>query len=299
MSTFSPPATIASNLMGGSGTDPGNISEVGFDDEVRIVALERFKPLKKDEVARFAFSLFNTRADGSLQPRIKHVLEFSEYHGPNDPDNVRFIAPLHNEQLMKACTNRYGEPRARFACIVLHYDTDAYGTPTQTSGDGYCLEVLTFGADKWNPLKQIHQEWGLQNHDITALCTEANFQRWTMQAARECLWASSPKAKDIQARATELHERHLAAFLGKQRSESEIVSLLNGPRAGMVPVSPFVPVNPFAGEHSPAIGGAPKAASPPPWAPGAAPFADLVAKETQAADPKATAEKDTSKGTAQ
>jgi len=54
MSTFSPPATIASNLMGGSGTDPGNISEVGFDDEVRIVALERFKPLKKDEVARFA-----------------------------------------------------------------------------------------------------------------------------------------------------------------------------------------------------------------------------------------------------
>ena len=132
-------------------TDPANISEVGFDDEVRIVALERVKPLKKDEVARFAFPLFNTRADGSLQPRIKYGLEFSEYLGPSDPANVRFIAPLDNEQLMKACTNRYGEPRSRFACIVLHYDTDAYGTLTQTSGDGYCLKVLTFGADKWNP----------------------------------------------------------------------------------------------------------------------------------------------------
>jgi len=109
------------------------------------------------------------------------------------------------------------------------------------------------------------------------------------------MWASSPKAKDIQARAIELHERHLAAYLGKQRSESEIVSLLNG----MVPVSPFAPVNPFAGGHSPAVGGTPKAASPPPWAPGAAPFADLVAKETQAANPKAAADKDPFKGAAQ
>lgn len=217
-----------------------------------------------------------------------------------DRGNIRLIAPLHNADLMKACTTRFGTPRARVAVVVVRYDTDSYGNPVQTTGDGYRFEILTFGQDKFNSLRHIHNEWSLRNHDVIAHCTEANFQRWDLQAARECLWVASSKAQEIQARATEIHEKHITSFLGKIRSDGDIVALLEGTRAGIVPVSPFGGVNPFLGANAPPVAGAaPQVGSAAPWAPGAAPFADLVAKETQAADPKAAANKDASKGTAQ
>ena len=58
-------------------------------------------------------------------------------------------------------------------------------------------------------------------------------------------------------------------------------------------------MNPFVAESSTAIGGTPKAASQPPWAPAEGPFADLIAKETQKSDFKTAADKDASKSAAQ
>ncbi len=55
------------NLMGGFESGP---IECGLDDNLYISTVDRFKSLKRDEKARFAVPLFNTRADGSSQPRI-------------------------------------------------------------------------------------------------------------------------------------------------------------------------------------------------------------------------------------
>ena len=66
------------------------ISEIDLDTDIQLNELEKFPDLKKDEVTRIAFLLFNEK--GSPRLKVSQTF-FSEEH------KCAFVAPTHNKDL--------------------------------------------------------------------------------------------------------------------------------------------------------------------------------------------------------
>jgi hypothetical protein len=261
------------------------IDEVDFDSDVQTTGLDRFPKMKKDEVARIAFLLFNDAGS----PQFKSSQSFSTPFNPAPQAvNVSFIAPKDNQQLFQACVNRMGEPKLKFGTIVLQYNTDQYGNVLDAK---YKLIAYIFGSDKWNQLKPLHKEWGLQEHDLIMTCADPNFQKISFQPAKDALWKQMSPAMqaEVIGKARQLYDRSLNSRMGFVRKDEEIIYFLThgvlpnqqgqaggqasyaGAAQGQSPVNPFGAQQPQGAIAQQAGVGQPAAGV----------FADLVAQATQ------------------
>ena len=92
--------------------------------------------------------------------------------------------------------------RMRIATIVAIWPTDKNGQVDKSALARGDIEVLPWviSGDKYNYLKNTNNEFPFGGHDITAACTDAQFQKMTFTPCRESLLKSllgNPKAKEI------------------------------------------------------------------------------------------------------
>lgn len=228
-----PPVTFDSNR--------GSVEEVTFDSDIQISALDRFPKMKKDEVSRIAFTLF----DSNGSPMIKMSSYFYD-----EGARKFFIAPK-NEEVLKKCVAKLGEAKIRFATIVVRYETDNNGNMIDY-GNGawsYKLFAYTFSTDKFPTLKSLHKEWGLQNVDLLLTCSDIEFQKVTINPARQCIYRANEQVlAEVQLKAKELYEKNLNRHLGNSMSDEEILVTLGlaapapvGGAGTMVGGNPFGP----------------------------------------------------------
>lgn len=255
------------------------VEDVSLDDDIQMAALDKFPKLTQNEVARVAFVLF----DGKNSPMLKMSETFYAEVGGQ---GVYFASPKHNPELLKACVQRFGEPRRRFGTILLKYNTDKNGALLPNAS--FQLYAFVFPKDKFQEFKTHHTEWGLHQHDLLFTCTEPHFQKTQTAVARECLYRGNPAlAAEISQNARTLYDSYLNRYMGNVRPDNEIIMILNGqlpPTAGgrgaapgATPSLPGVnPVNPFAAggaqmqQQQPGVGGG-----------ATTDFAHLVAQGTQ------------------
>ena len=221
----------------------GEVEEVTFDSDIKISALDRFPKMKKDEVSRVAFTLFD--ANGS--PMIKMSNYFYD-----ETSRKFFIAPKDPETL-KRCIAKLGEVKIRFATIVVRYETDMNGNLIDY-GNGswsYKLFAFTFSTDKFPTLKSLHKEWGLQNVDLLFTCSDIDFQKITMNPTRQCIYRQNEQVTaDILSKATDLYNNNLNKHLGNSLSDEEIMvalGLAKAPMTGQPGSMVTGGINPFAG----------------------------------------------------
>lgn len=253
-----PPATIDPS----ANPELSGVMTLSFDDDIKFNTLDKLPQMKKDEVIRFAFILFNEQGS----PLIKR-----SYYFYDQVSQTMFLAP-QNKDLLALCTEKLGEPKIRFGSPVVQYQTDQFGNVPQ--GYGWSVFAFIFSTDKFPPLRNLHKEWGLQNHDIIAQCTEAKYQKWTMNPARECLFRMDPNlAQTVHEKGVVAFEKHMDRFMGRKKTDAEIYQILGlatGPAGGAAAPGMGQPVNPFhasagpAPLPGPAAGGAPTAGAPAP-----------------------------------
>lgn len=81
------------------------------------------------------------------------------------------------------CCEQLEAPDKRFACLVIHYNTDVKGTLAQPFS--YTLKLWRFSGTKYVELREANKEFPLAAHDLKLHCTEEQYQRITMQACKE------------------------------------------------------------------------------------------------------------------
>lgn len=260
---------------------PAASDEVTLDDDIPTSSLDKFPKMSQNEVARVAFVLFDQKNSPLFR---KSDVYYVEVGG----QGVYFKAPTHNPALMKACVDRFGEPRMRLGTVLLKYDTDKNGQ--LLPGAGYKLYAYVFSRDKFQEFKTNHLEWGLHEHDLLFTCIEPHFQKTQISVARECLYRANPAlVAEIQAKARDLYDQSLTRFMGAARSDADIQMILNGqlPQQGggrgpgqtlpgVAPVNPFAPGG--AAPFAPGAGNVPGAGV---GNPATTDFSHLVANATQ------------------
>lgn len=215
---------------------PEGVMDLTFDDDIQINSLEKLPKLKKEETARIGFVLFNEKG----APLIKMSHYF--YDGAS---KKLFLAPK-NKEVLAHVINKLGEPKIRFGTPVILYQTDQYGNlPAQWS---YAIHAFVFSTDKFPILKSLHKEWGFDSHDVLMTCTESEYQKLSMNIARECLWRTLPAEflSDIQEKATLAYEKHINRMMGRPMPDAEILSILGmgGPAQPVGVMTPNM-TNPF------------------------------------------------------
>ena len=93
-------------------------------------------------------------------------------------------------------------PRMRIATIVAIWPTDKLGQVDKSALARGDVEVLPWviSGDKFNALKAINNEFPFGHHDLTANCTDAQFQKMTFSPCRDSLLKTllaNPKAGAI------------------------------------------------------------------------------------------------------
>jgi len=93
-------------------------------------------------------------------------------------------------------------PRTRIASVIVVWPTDKSGIIDKSrlaAGDAE-VQPWVFSGDKYKSLVQIHNEFPFSNHDFTASCSDANFQKMTFTPCKDSLLRAlmgNPKAETI------------------------------------------------------------------------------------------------------
>jgi len=214
--------------------------DVTFDSDIKLNTIEKFPNLAKDETARIALISFN---DDDTP-----LLKFSQYFWIEINENNRFYAAApDNQELLAKVIRQYGEPKIRFATVVLRYQTDKNGT-IQKNPDGtfnYTYYVWLLGQDKWEALKSMHHEWNLYGRDILMKLdgkTDIKFQNVVLQPAQDGAWKTLPDAQAVKERGRALYETSVMKFLARKYTDEELTIKLGWADAPAA----TNPVNPFA-----------------------------------------------------
>lgn len=215
--------------------------DVNLDTDVKLNLIDKFPSLAKDETARISLIAFDT-AENKNSPLLKLSQSYYVEVGEN---KVSFAAPKNKEMLAKVIS-KYGEPKIRFATIVLRYHTDKNGTLIKNN-EGLCdfnYYVWVIGPDKWQTLKSMHQEWNLFQRDMLIKWdgkSDIKYQNLTIQPAQDCYWKHHPQAQAIMEQGKALYNQSIFRFLAKEIPDEELVIKL-----GWESAPPAVnPGNPF------------------------------------------------------
>lgn len=193
----------------------GVVDEVDFDTEIDLGNLERFPKLAKGETSRIAFVLMTPKGTPAI--KMTQIFWIEEL-------KKTFIAPK-DPTLLAECVKLLGEPKVRFGTVIVRYHTDKDGTLLSPRIEHL---ALTFATDKWPLFKSLAREWPLNKHDVIIVCTEAEFQKWTPQAASQYYVGTDANFfEQVQAKARNLYDNRLDRRLGQQMEDAEIRNLLN------------------------------------------------------------------------
>lgn len=80
-------------------------------------------------------------------------------------------------------------PRQRIATVIVVWPTDKQGNVNKarlTAGEAE-VHPWVISADKYRSLQQVHKEFPFGEHDLTAACTDAQYQKLTFSPCRESL----------------------------------------------------------------------------------------------------------------
>lgn len=256
------PAPAVATAPAGGGTTQ-EVMDIDFDTEVKLNTLDKVPKYKNGEARRQAFVLFNPQTGA---PMIK----MSQYFYDNALQKS-WLAPK-NENMLKQCIAKYGDPKIKFGTIIVQYDTDQYGNvlmqaPSELNPYGWTfqLKAFVFSTDKFPILKTLHQQWNLASRDIMVQCQEETFQKLTFMPCQES-YILSDKAlvERIQKEAMELYEKRLVKMMGRPATDQEILSYLGmgpAPAMGGVGGNPGM-ASPFANPGMVSAGHAPVGVNP-------------------------------------
>lgn len=212
---------------------------ITFETDVKLNIVDKFT-LNKDQKAVIAFVLFDEA--GAPQLRMSQT-----YY--DEPSKTMFRAPGNKHLLMKVA-GKMGEPKVRFATVILRYLTDNNGNllrPAQGQKP-YDLLAYVFSTDKFPQFKEIHKRWDLKKYDVLLTCSDEKYQKVTIIPAQECLYKANPAmAKAIVVEAREMFEKGLNRFLGRQLKDEEILAIIEDGPVNNVAVTGGTNYNPFAG----------------------------------------------------
>jgi hypothetical protein len=213
--------------------------DVTLDCDLKLNTIEKFPNLAKDEIARISLIAFDDK-DSPL-------LKYSQYFWVEINDNNKFYAAApDNKELLAKIIRQYGEPKVRFATVVVRYVTDKNGIIIKNA-DGSCnfnYYVWLIGTDKWDALKSMHSEWNLFGRDIIVKLdgkSDIKFQNVILQPAQDCAWKNHPEASAIKEQGRALYETSIMKFLAKKFTDEELSIKLGW---GEAPATTN-PVNPF------------------------------------------------------
>lgn len=217
--------------------------DVNLDTEVKLNLLEKFPNLAKDETARISLIAFDT-----TENKNSPLLKLSQYYYVEISENNKFsfAAPKNKEMLAKIVA-KFGEPKVRFATIVLRYHTDKNGIIIRNA-EGLCdfnYYAWLIGSDKWQALKAMHQEWNLFGRDIIIKWdgkSDIKYQNLTLQPAQECHWKNHPQAQSIMEQGKALYNSSIMRFLAKDIPDAELAIKL-GWESAPPPINPGNPFN--------------------------------------------------------
>jgi hypothetical protein len=86
--------------------------------------------------------------------------------------------------------SRFGQVKQHVATIICVWPTDTKGklkTQEFSKGQGYRVCPWVFAPGVYDQLKGLNNDWPMTEHDIVLACTDSQYQKMTMQPAKENL----------------------------------------------------------------------------------------------------------------
>lgn len=215
--------------------------DVNLDSDVKLNLIEKFPNLAKDERARISLIAFDAQNNNSP------LLKLSQYYyvEMGEDNKFSFAAPK-NKDLLAKIVRKYGEPKIRFATVVLRYLTNKDGSLIKNQ-DGTCnfsFYVWLLGTDKWQALKSMHQEWNLFGRDMVMQLdgkSDIKYQNVILQPAQDCAWKNHPDAAAIMEQGRAFYDSAIMRYLARELPDDELIIKL-----GWADAPPTAnPVNPF------------------------------------------------------
>lgn len=136
---------------------------------------------RKGEKARIHFNYLNEQGKVKVIPYTyfpyNQTMKLSSFLVPMSEEDKKH--PKYQETI-DAATRIMGEPKTRFATIVLQYACDAAGKPyTPLSME---VKVLKLDSNKVSALQTINSEYPVANSDLLVSCEDEKFQTVTFSA---------------------------------------------------------------------------------------------------------------------
>jgi len=137
------------------------------------------------------------------------------------------------------------QAKPAIATIVAKWPTDKNGSLDKVAFMRGDVEVMpwVFSQDRYEVLKRRHEEFPLGTHDITASCTDTQYQKLDISPCRESLYAkvlSEPKLKAIGDHiATEIARvaENISNEVARSMTPAQIREALGGESASPVNVA--------------------------------------------------------------
>jgi hypothetical protein len=215
---------------------------ITFDTDVKLNIVDKFT-LSKDQKSVIAFVLFDKRG----APQLRYTQTYYD-----EPSKTMFRAPKNKPLLMKVA-GKLGEPKIRFATIILRYLTDNSGNLLRpASGQRtYDLLAYVFSTDKFPQFKEIHKRWDLKKYDVLLTCSDEKYQKISIIPDSECRYRANPAmAKSIITEAREMFDKGLNRFLGKQLKDEEILAMIEDGPVNNEAIAGGSTYNPFTNTES-------------------------------------------------
>lgn len=202
------------------GGEDSGVVEMGLDDE---------------SIKTFDFDLYEARPGNTDRISIVDPTSIMAARAHFKPNGGYIIcnSKFTKKEGIEVCTHqalcceKLGDPRKRFATVIVQYTTNPDGSPMQQLG--FSLKVWRFTEDKYVQLRNINREYPLNAHDLKVTATgDKRFQKLTLQNCRECFWRHEkwPKEwKDKILLFLSANKPKLAKVIGKRRTEQEMMEI--------------------------------------------------------------------------
>lgn len=265
--------------MGGQQMQPAappavNMASLETDiDDNRLVGLEYFGKLNKDQVAIVTPLLFKDGRNATLLNFNKFFLEKIKKD---------FLAPTHDAALMDMAITAFGQATLKPTTFLLVYQymTDNIGRAYPKMGDNGqpVVDAETGQAipdgkivlwrpskEKISPIRTISQQFGLMNSDIILKCEEDKYQKYTIQpTGKRMLNAVPAYQRELVQTAERLWKNDVAKLIPKNVNAQTLQALINENMAAVAPAPQQfgapqgMTLDPFAaaraGNPAPAVG---------------------------------------------
>jgi len=218
-------------------------TDFGFDegDDNIGVKTERYKG-KEGNTDRLSFAWFKPDGDGNAVPGLplkftsceRHYVQGVGYFLHKGPEFAKIAG---------------GQPKQAVATIVVVWPTDKHGRLNKAAfatGEGFEVKPWVFSADKYGALRRRNDEFPLNEHDITAACSDSQYQKMDLSSCKENLLLTLFKSEKDSAKAivknildqVEVIAKTIQTDMAREMSIDKIREKMGGASAGPVNSGP-------------------------------------------------------------